>query len=191
MKSESLLRTPKDVMCMYIRKMILYMGDSPDRAGLVDTPNRVLKAWEELFSGYNSSPKLTTFDSNGYDEMVISKNIEYYSFCEHHILPFFGNASIGYIPNKKILGLSKMARIVECYSRRLQNQERLTKLIAEEIQRAVDPIGVGVILTGKHFCMMSRGIQKQNSEMVTSFLIGAIKKKPEARQEFMKLTERR
>ncbi len=167
------------------------MGDSPDRAGLVDTPNRVLKAWEELFSGYNSSPKLTTFDSNGYDEMVISKNIEYYSFCEHHILPFFGNASIGYIPNKKILGLSKMARIVECYSRRLQNQERLTKLIAEEIQRAVDPIGVGVILTGKHFCMMSRGIQKQNSEMVTSFLIGAIKKKPEARQEFMKLTERR
>ena len=167
------------------------MGDSPDRAGLVDTPNRVLKAWDELFSGYNSSPKLTTFVSNGYDEMVISKNIEYYSFCEHHILPFFGNASIGYIPNKKILGLSKMARIVECYSRRLQNQERLTKLIAEEIQRAVDPIGVGVSLTGKHFCMMSRGIQKQNSEMVTSFLIGAIKKKPEARQEFMKLTERR
>ncbi len=172
-----------------VLELILAIGENKNREGLDETPKRVAKAFEKLFGGYSMQPSqfLTYFDSEDYDEMIIVKDIEFYSFCEHHMLPFWGRAHIGYIPSKKILGLSKLPRLVEMYARRLQNQERLTKQIAETLMEELDPKGVGIVLEAKHFCMMARGVEKQQSSAITSTMLGIFRKNEKTRAEFLRL----
>lgn len=160
-----------------------------NREGLLDTPRRVDEAWDHLFSGYKKNPEdvLTVFENEGYDEMILVKDIEFYSHCEHHMLPFFGKAHVAYIPKDKIIGLSKMPRLVEIFSRRLQNQERLTTQIAEALENLLAPKGVAVVIEAKHFCMMARGVEKQGSAVTTSALRGLFKKDASTRGEFLKL----
>lgn len=157
--------------------------------GVIETPRRLFESRMELFRGYWQDPNdfITVFDSPETDQMVVLKDIEYYSNCEHHCLPFFGKAHIGYLPSGKIIGVSKLGRIVDMYARRLQTQEHLTQQIAQCIEQVLKPVGVAVILTGKHFCMMSRGVQKQDADLVTSCMKGAFLKGPEARNEFLRL----
>jgi GTP cyclohydrolase I len=157
-----------------VRDILKTIGEDPDREGLLDTPKRVVKSWETLFGGYNQRPEdvLKTTFTIDCDEMVICKDIEFYSTCEHHMLPFFGKCHIGYIPKSKVVGLSKLARLLEIYSRRLQIQEQLTNQIADSLMNVLKPIGVGVIIEAKHFCMMCRGINKKNSSMITSAIRG-------------------
>lgn len=161
------------------------------REGLIKTPERVIKSWEELFSGYEKDPAEvlgTVFHEPGCDGLVVCKDIELYSTCEHHLLPFFGKASIGYFPKDgRIVGLSKLARIVEVFSRRLQNQERITQQIAQAIDEHLRPLGVAVVIEAEHFCMRSRGVNKQRSSMVTSHFLGTFKESREAREEFLQL----
>ncbi len=159
------------------------------REGLLDTPRRVDEAWDHLFSGYDKKPEdiLTVFENEGYDEMILVKDIEFYSHCEHHMLPFFGKAHVAYIPKDKIIGLSKMPRLVEIFSRRLQNQERLTTQIADALENLLAPKGVAVVIEAKHFCMMARGVEKQGSAVTTSALKGLFKKDASTRGEFLKL----
>lgn len=172
-----------------VKEILKQIGENPDREGLLKTPHRVAKAYAELTEGYDMKPSdvATVFDSEGYDEMIISKDIEFYSLCEHHMLPFTGVAHVAYIPNKKIIGLSKLARIVDIYAKRLQVQERMTTQIANAIQDLLNPIGVAIVVEGKHMCQMMRGIKKQNSTMVTSCMIGAFKENIETRNEFLDL----
>jgi GTP cyclohydrolase I len=172
-----------------LREIIKYIGEDPDREGLVATPDRMMRSWKELFSGYGKDPKdiLTVFDAENHDQMVLLKNVEIYSMCEHHFLPFVGEAHIAYIPNEKIVGISKLARIAEIYARRLQVQERLTDQIANCIVDLIDPLGVGVVIEAQHLCMKSRGISKQHSVMVTSALRGCFKDEPGVRDEFLGL----
>lgn len=169
-----------------VRRILWAIGENPDREGLSETPKRVEKSWLFLTQGYTQNPKdiITVFDSEGYSQMVLLKDIEFYSMCEHHMLPFFGKAHVAYIPKKKIVGISKLARIVDIYARRLQNQERLTEQIAACVADMLDPLGVAVCLEAKHFCMISRGVQKQNSTMKTNKLLGAFLKEESARNEF-------
>ncbi|MBT6068430.1 GTP cyclohydrolase I FolE [Candidatus Peregrinibacteria bacterium] len=176
----------------HIQDIIKAIGDDPNREGLKDTPRRVIESYKELFSGYEKDPAevLTVFDGENYDEMIIAKDIEFYSFCEHHMLPFYGKVHIGYIPNGKIIGLSKMPRIVEIFARRLQNQERLTSQIAKALDELLQPKGVGVVVEARHLCMMARGVEKQNSEVITSSLIGLFKKNDLTRGEFLRLIGR-
>jgi GTP cyclohydrolase I len=171
-----------------IKNILKEIGEDTDREGLLDTPKRVVKSWETLFGGYKQNPKdilNTTFNEN-YKSMIICDNIDFYSTCEHHLLPFYGKCHIGYVPHKKIIGLSKMPRLVEIFSRRLQVQERLTEQIADSLMNFLDPLGVGVIMKAKHFCMMSRGVQKQNSSMITSSIRG-IFQELHIKQEFNRL----
>lgn len=172
-----------------IRKLLEHIGENPDREGLKDTPKRVLKSYEKLYSGYKMNPAdlVTKFDGENYDEMIIARDIEFYSMCEHHMLPFFGKVHIGYIPNGKIIGISKLPRLVEVFARRLQNQERLTIQVAEAIEECLNPKGVAVVMEAKHFCMMARGVEKQNSKMVTSSLRGLFKSNLNTRSEFLNL----
>ena len=172
-----------------IKDIISHIGANAYREGLLETPARVVKSWKELYAGYNQDPVsvFKTFENEGFNNMVICKDIEFYSMCEHHMLPFFGKAHIGYIPNDKIIGLSKLARLTDIFARRLQNQERLTDQIAETLMTNLKPKGVGVILEGKHFCMMSRGVQKQDSSMVTSSLYGIFMDKKSVKEEFLTL----
>jgi GTP cyclohydrolase IA len=167
-----------------IRFFLSLIGENVEREGLVNTPERVAKAWTELL---NPEPfNLTTFDSNGYDEMIISQDIQYYTFCEHHLLPFFGKVSIGYIPNGKIVGLSKLARTVDYFSKRLNTQEYLTDNIANFLNDKLKPIGIGVVVTGRHLCQEMRGI-KIKGKMLTSTLKGAMLDDSMARKEFLEL----
>ena len=172
-----------------IAELIKSLGEDLGREGLKETPKRVDEAWDHLFSGYGKKPEdvLTVFENEGYDEMILVKNIEFYSHCEHHMLPFFGRAHIAYIPRDKIIGLSKIPRLVEIFSRRLQNQERLTTQIADALQELLDPKGVGIVIEAKHFCMMARGVEKQMSEVTTSTLKGLFKERPATREEFLRL----
>ena len=171
------------------RELLVRLGEDPQREGLVRTPERFSKAIQYLTKGYNEDPAevlngaLFTVD---YDEMVIVKDIEMFSLCEHHILPFFGKVHIAYIPKGKVLGLSKLPRLVEVFARRLQVQERLTVEIAEAIQEAIHPLGVGVVIEARHLCMMMRGVEKQHSATVTSSMIGAFRAQ-QTRQEFLAL----
>lgn len=178
-----------------IRDLLTMVGEDPNREGLLETPKRVVKAWRHWCQGYHQDPAavLKTFadGAEGCDEMVIVKNLEFYSHCEHHMAPFFGVAHIAYIPDERIVGLSKLGRVLDIFAYRLQVQERLTNQIADCIQDVLQPIGVGVVVEAKHFCMCSRGVQKQGSTTVTSALRGALKEKPEARAEFMSLVGRR
>jgi GTP cyclohydrolase I len=172
-----------------IRQLLQTVEPNIDREGLLETPKRVDKAYGHLFSGYGQDPAslMTIFDDEKYDEMILVKNIEFYSTCEHHMLPFFGRAHIAYVPSGKIIGLSKMPRLVDIFSRRLQNQERITTQIADALQDMVAPKGVAVVLEAKHFCMMARGVEKQMSEVTTSALRGLFKKDPSTRAEFFSL----
>jgi len=175
-----------------IRTILTSIGEpNPDREGLKGTPNRMIKSWQEIFGGYNQNPnkilsKQFNEESDNYDEMVILKNIEFFSTCEHHFLPFFGEVHIGYIPDKKIVGVSKLARLVDVFARRLQIQERMTSQIGVSIKENLEPIGTAVIINAQHFCITSRGIKKENSRMLTSFLDGAFRQ-TETRNEFLSM----
>ncbi len=172
-----------------VREMLVRLGEEPDREGLMQTPERVRKAMQFLTRGYQEDPETilngALFTVN-YDEMVIVKDIEMFSLCEHHMLPFFGKVHIAYIPNGKVIGLSKLPRLVEVFSRRLQVQERLTTQIAETIQETIKPQGVGVIIEARHLCMMMRGVEKQHSAAVTSAMLGAFRDL-DTRSEFLSL----
>ncbi len=174
------------------KQLLEAMGEDPAREGLRGTPRRVAEAYEELFSGYGKKPEdiLTVFDGENYDEMIVAKNIEFYSMCEHHMLSFFGKAHVGYIPNGKIIGLSKLPRLVEIFSRRLQNQERLTSQIAKSLEALLNAKGVGVVLEAQHLCMMARGVEKQNSVVTTSAQLGLFKTNDKTRSEFLRLIGR-
>jgi GTP cyclohydrolase I len=179
---------PVDIV-NYIQDIIRNIGDDPKREGLLETPDRVIMSWDKLYGGYTKDVKeiFKTFDSNGYDEIVLLKDIEFYSTCEHHMLPFFGKAHIAYIPNNKVIGISKLARLLEIYSRRLQIQERIGIQVTQALDKYLTPIGSACIIEARHFCMIARGIEKQNSVMTTSVLTGAFKTKIEAREELMRL----
>lgn len=172
------------------RDLIVELGENPGREGLRRTPLRVREAMEFFTSGYNQDIndilKEAVFTTD-YDEMVIVRDIDIYSMCEHHLLPFFGKAHVAYIPNKKILGLSKIVRIVEMFSRRFQVQERLTKQIADTLDAALNPLGVGVVIEAQHLCMMMRGVEKQNSMAITSAMLGSFRNRPQTRNEFLQL----
>ena len=174
----------------YYRKILESIGEDPDREGLVKTPHRAARALEFMTQGYQKDihgiVNGAIFASDN-DEMVIVKDIELYSLCEHHLLPFFGRAHVGYIPKGKIIGLSKIARIVDIYARRLQVQENLTKQIAESLMEVTGAMGVGVVIEAKHLCMMMRGVEKQNSIMKTSCLLGGFRKNEGTRKEFLSM----
>ena len=157
-----------------VAKMIEHLGDNPLREGIIDTPKRVVKSWKTLYGGYNQKPEdvLKTSFNVDYDEMIISKDIEFYSTCEHHMLPFFGKAHIAYIPRANVVGLSKLSRLLEIYARRMQIQERLTNQVADGMMKVMNPLGCGVIMEAKHFCMVCRGAEKKDSHMVTSAIRG-------------------
>jgi GTP cyclohydrolase I len=173
-----------------IRRMLVLIGEDPNREGLRRTPERFEKALKYLTSGYRTDPdKLLNgaMFSVCYDQMVVVKDIEVYSLCEHHLLPFFGKCHVAYIPSKKVVGLSKIARLVNMYARRLQIQERLTSQIANAIQERLSPEGVGVIIEARHLCMVMRGVEKQNSAAMTSAMLGAFRENKQTRDEFLSL----
>jgi GTP cyclohydrolase I len=172
-------------------RLLEIIGENPKRQGLLETPKRVLASYEKIFGGYMVDPAdlVKTFDKESYDQMVLLKNIEVYSMCEHHMLPFIGKAHVAYIPRHKVIGISKLARIVEAYSRRLQIQERLTDQITECLIENLQPFGAACVIEAEHLCMRMRGVEKQNSVMVTSSLKGVFLEKPAAREEFMRLTQ--
>jgi len=174
-----------------VRTLIEWAGDDPDREGLLDTPARVARAYKELFSGYGADPKdylKRTFEEvGGYDELVILKDIRVVSFCEHHMLPFLGKAHVGYLPRNRVVGISKLARVVNGFARRLQIQEKLTAEIAEAIHDILDPKGVGVVLVSEHSCMTMRGVNTPGSRLTTSHLLGEVRDDPRTRQEFFDL----
>jgi GTP cyclohydrolase I len=174
------------------RDLLELIGEDPNREGLINTPKRVAKAWNFLTKGYKEDLDAlinnAIFEGESKD-MVIVKNIEFYSLCEHHMIPFYGKAHIGYIPDGKIIGLSKLARITDLFAQRLQVQERLTSQIAQCLQDVLNPRGVAVVLEGKHFCMLSRGVQKQNSIATSSSMLGIFREKESTRNEFLKLIE--
>ena len=166
--------------------------DAVDREGLVDTPKRVIDSWSEIFAGYGMiATELldSTFNAEGYDGIVLLRNIEFTSMCEHHLQPFRGRAHIGYIPIKRIVGISKLARLLELHARRLQNQERITKGIADDLEKELEPLGAAVIIEASHGCMQCRGVAKQHAIMTTSAMRGVFFDKPEARAELMQLIQ--
>lgn len=178
--------TNKDYFDYFFRKI----GEDENREGLKQTPQRVEESWDFLYSGYSKDPKIalgSVFEQGACDEMVMIKHIEFYSMCEHHILPFFGHISIGYIPDKKVAGISGLVRLVEIYSRRLQIQERLTTQIADTIMEILNPKGVMVVCEAQHLCMNMRGVQKQNAKINTSAIRGLFKSDSKTRSEFMQL----
>ena len=173
-----------------LRELLVRLGEDPERDGLVRTPERMQRALEYLTKGYREDPgkllKGALFNVD-YDEMVIVKDIEMFSLCEHHLLPFFGKVHVAYIPKGKVIGLSKLPRLIDLFARRLQVQERLTTQIAETIQNAVEPQGVGVVIEARHLCMMMRGVEKQHSSAVTSSMLGVFRQEQETREEFLSL----
>jgi GTP cyclohydrolase I len=178
-----------------IRRMLTQLDPNSEREGLRDTPERVSRAWTTWTSGYYQDPAtiLKTFEdgADGCDQIVLVRDIEFYSHCEHHLAPFFGRCHIGYIPDKRIVGLSKLPRLVECFCRRLQVQERITNQLADAIAEHLAPQGVGVVLEARHLCMESRGVAKSGTVTVTSALRGCLKDEPEARAEFLSLIRSR
>jgi GTP cyclohydrolase I len=172
-----------------VRTLIEWAGDNPEREGLVETPKRVVKAYEEFFAGYDDDPEeilRKTFEEvEGYDEMVLVKNIRLESHCEHHIVPILGKAHIAYIPNNRVVGISKLARIVDAFGKRLQTQETMTAQIANTIEKVLEPKGVAVVIDAAHQCMTTRGIHKPESSTVTSCMRGVFKENPRTRNEFL------
>ncbi len=174
-----------------VKTLLRWAGDNPDREGLLETPARVAKAYEEFFRGYALDPKVilekTFEDVAGYDEMVLVQGIEFESYCEHHLVPIIGVAHIGYLPTDRVVGLSKLARVVDCFAKRLQIQEKMTVDIAKAIESALTPKGVGVVLEAEHQCMSTRGVHKQGSTTKTSCMLGSLRSSAEARAEFFAL----
>jgi GTP cyclohydrolase IA len=173
-----------------LRELLRRIGEDPDREGLRQSPARIIRSWNELFSGYDQRADdvlVTQFHAEQYDEMVLLRDVEFYFTCEHHMLPFSGEAHIAYIPDQKIVGLSKLARLLDAFARRLQVQERLTRQIASELARVLKPKGVAVMMEGKHQCMSRRGVRKREGNMITSCLLGAFKKNCASRTEFFSL----
>ena len=172
-----------------VRTLIRWAGDDPDREGLLDTPGRVARAYREWFAGYDHDPRAfleRTFEEvDGYDEMVVLRDIRFESYCEHHMCPIIGRAHVGYIPAGRVVGISKLARVVESYAKRMQVQEKMTAQIAQTIEDVLRPRGVAVVLEGEHQCMTTRGIHKHGVSMVTSQMMGLFRKDPRTRQEFM------
>ena len=172
-----------------VRTLIRWAGDNPAREGLVDTPARVARAYEEWFAGYLDDPEdllqRTFEESGGYDEIVLLRDIRFTSHCEHHMAPIFGRAHIGYLPRNRVVGLSKLARLINAYARRLQIQERMTVEIADGLNRVLQPHGVGVVIEAMHGCMSTRGVQQHASTMVTSRMLGIFRDRPETRHEFL------
>jgi GTP cyclohydrolase I len=177
-----------------VRDLLAYIGEDPDREGLLETPARFLKAWAEYTRGYREKPEeiLKSFEDGAerVDEMVIVRDIPVYSLCEHHLAPFFGRAHVGYVPDKRILGLSKISRLVEIFGRRLQVQERLTNQIADALDENLQPLGVAVVIECRHMCMESRGVRHTGTSTVTSALRGSIKANADTRREFLSLIGR-
>ncbi len=184
------VEAPKETIAELMRKVIVLLGEDPNREGLRKTPERFEKALKYLTSGYQQNMESllngATFSVH-YDEMVVVKDIEFFSLCEHHLLPFFGKAHVAYLPNKRVLGLSKIARLVNMYARRLQIQERMTSQIAEAIQEKISPEGVGVIIEARHLCMQMRGVEKQHGQAVTSAMLGSFRHNKQTRDEFLSL----
>ncbi len=176
-----------------VSKMLSAIGEDPQREGLLRTPHRVANAYEEILEGYTMDPiklingALFTVD---YDEMVVVKDIEFFSLCEHHLLPFFGRAHVAYLPRNKVIGLSKIPRIVDMFAHRLQVQERMTQQIAHFIQETINPLGVGVVIEAQHLCMMMRGIKKEQASMTTSAMLGGFRTRLETRMEFLNMIQR-
>ena len=174
-----------------VRTLLLHLGEDPDREGLARTPARVVQALEFLSQGYRQDPKQAVngalFSEEDYQEMILCRDLDFYSLCEHHLLPFNGKAHVAYLPNRRIIGLSKIARMVEIYARRLQVQERLTTQIAHTLMEEIEPLGVAVVLEAEHLCMRMRGVEKQNSYVTTSAMLGVFRTHFETRQEFMNL----
>ncbi|WP_010649935.1 GTP cyclohydrolase I FolE [Oceanobacillus massiliensis] len=177
----------KDVLESHIHELLYLLGENPDREGLKETPKRVAKMYREVFAGIGVAPETaltTTFDSEGYDGMIVVKDIDYYTFCEHHLIPFFGKAHIGYIPGERIIGLSKFARLVELAAKRPQVQERMTDQIVMAIEKELSPKGVMVTLEGQHLCMCARGVKKPGSSTVTTVKKGIFKEQETLVREF-------
>ncbi len=176
-----------------VRTLLRWAGDDPAREGLLDTPGRVARAYREWFSGYDLDPDeylARTFEEvGGYDEMIVLRDIEYESHCEHHMAPIIGRVHVGYLPAGKVVGISKLARVVEAYAKRLQVQEKMTAQIAGCIQRALQPLGVGVVVEGVHECMTTRGVHKRGVSMVTSTMLGAFRDDARTRAEFLGFTD--
>jgi len=197
MSTKSSIETPTLTSASFeelVREMIVRLGEDPSREGLASTPGRVHRAFEFLLKGYKEDPEALVrkaLFTCTYDEMVIVKDVEMFSLCEHHMLPFFGKVHVAYIPNGKVIGLSKIPRLIEIFSRRLQIQERLTTQIAETIQNTIEPQGVGVVIEARHLCMMMRGVEKQHSAAVTSSMLGCFRDEQETRTEFLSLIRQR
>jgi GTP cyclohydrolase I len=172
-----------------VRTLIRWAGDNPDREGLLETPDRVVRAYGEWFSGYDEDPvevlSKTFEETNGYDEMVVLRNMRFTSFCEHHMAPIIGKAHVGYLPARRVVGISKLARLVDVYARRLQIQEKMTAQIADTISEILEPKGVGVVIEAAHQCMTTRGVDKPGSTLTTSRMTGAFRTDPSTRREFL------
>ncbi len=177
-----------------VRTLIRWAGDDPDREGLLETPNRVVRAYEEFFSGYGQDPAdvltKTFSEVDGYDEMVVMNDIRFESHCEHHMVPIIGKAHIGYLPNKRVVGISKLARLVDVYARRLQIQEKMTVQIADTLQKVLQPKGVAVVVEASHQCMTTRGVHKPGAALVTSRMLGAFRDDAATRREFLAIIGR-
>tara|TARA_Y100000588_G_scaffold67526_1_gene68435 strand:- start:1786 stop:2376 length:591 start_codon:yes stop_codon:yes gene_type:complete len=182
-------RPSKEEACEAVRTLIRWAGDDPDREGLLDTPDRVIRSYDEYYSGYTQDPvdilRRTFEETDGYDEMVVLKDVEINSHCEHHMAPIIGRVHIGYLPDKSVVGISKLARVVDVYARRLQIQEKMTAQIADALDQVIRPRGVGVVVEAAHHCMTTRGIQKQGVTMVTSRMLGSFRSDPKTRREFL------
>src|SRR4051812_14024479 len=186
--THEVLPFPADAASEAVTTILRFIGEDPSRDGLLDTPARVLKAWREMTSGYADDPAeilSRTFEESS-DEMVVLRGISFYSTCEHHMLPFYGTASVGYLPGR-VVGISKLARLVSCFARRLQIQERMTRQIAEAVEEHLDARGVGVVIRAHHLCMGCRGVRQEETEMVTSSMLGTLRSDATSRAEFFRL----
>ncbi|WP_374372892.1 GTP cyclohydrolase I FolE [Dongia sp.] len=194
-RSQALARRPSKAAAEEaIRTIIAYAGDDPDREGLLGTPERVARSYDEFYAGYFDDPvailQRTFEEIEGYDELVLLKDIPFVSHCEHHLAPIVGRAHVGYLPKARVVGISKLARVVEVYARRMQIQEKMTAQIANTIQQVLEPLGVGVVIEAEHHCMTTRGVNKPGVTMTTSTLLGSFRDNPETRREFQRLIGR-
>lgn len=183
------MNTKIETLSQLIHMTIHSIGDNPNREGLIETPRRIIRSWDEIYSGYSKDPKdvFTQFDAGSYDDIVLLKDIELYSMCEHHMLPFFGKAHVAYIPKKKIIGVSKLARLVDIYARRLQIQERIGEQVTTALMTHLEAEGAACIIEAVHLCMRMRGVSKQESTMVTSSIKGSFRNESSARNELLQL----